>query len=152
MTDIRERVARAIYEDRYHPETNPQWLPWDDLKAVAKSEDGGNGIYLTMFSHADAALSAMPPTWLPLPAEPVPGVAPWDGRPVFLCEPALAFPYEEEMLHPDAVWCDQWGQKDEGGTMGWLHAGPNRPTHWRPGFKSPLPYVAPLPAPPEDAA
>ena len=60
MTDARvDAVAQAIYEDRYKPEKNPQWVPWSDLKHLAiETEDGGNGIYLTMMSHAVAALRA----------------------------------------------------------------------------------------------
>ena len=53
-----EAMARAIYEDRYAPHDNPQWVSWDDLVLLAKG-DGGNAIYLTWIGHAAASLDAL---------------------------------------------------------------------------------------------
>ena len=54
MTDLRERVARAIWENRY---PQPDWEAWEGFA----ENDGGNGRYVTILRLADAVIAVLAP-------------------------------------------------------------------------------------------
>lgn len=80
-----------------------------------------------------AAWNRRPSPWLPLPADPVPGVGPWDGKPVDLL---LASDPRERTT--DMKWDANSGRfEDCRGYQFWVEV--DEATHWMPSPPPPAP-------------
>lgn len=144
--DIRERVARAI-ATRIHENIHDGYegVPPADLFRRPRYQHLAERYALA----ADAALSAIPSPWRPLPAEPTPGVAPWDSEKFWGDdgEDAVAMfwhPGFQEFVSRFNRMTLAKGMTFEDTGLNYQDHSPvvHKPSYWMP--------CAPLPAPPAD--